>query len=147
MRLRVIAAALPLAAALCLPLAGVAAAQDLDCRDFATQALAQAEYERNRADPNGLDRDQDGIACEVQPGGLPGDAEGPTPVRRGDDGAAPSGGVETGGGGTASDTAGGAAEDGVQDGAGLLVPVVVGSAVLAAGGVVLGRRRSVRRSD
>ena len=38
---------------------------DRDCRDFATQQEAQAFYEANRpGDPHGLDRDQDGIACE-----------------------------------------------------------------------------------
>ena len=38
------AAAAVLAAAMCFPLAGVAAAQDLDCANFQTQAEAQAVY-------------------------------------------------------------------------------------------------------
>ena len=38
---------------------------DRDCRDFATQQEAQEFYEANQpGDPHGLDRDQDGIACE-----------------------------------------------------------------------------------
>lgn len=38
--------------------------QDLDCDDFATQDQAQAVLEKDPSDPNGLDRDNDGIACE-----------------------------------------------------------------------------------
>ena len=53
MRLRITAAAIVLPAALCFPLAGVAAAQDLlNCRDFQTQEQAQAVYNRNPSDPN-----------------------------------------------------------------------------------------------
>ena len=37
---------------------------DLDCANFATQEEAQAEYNRDRSDPNRLDADNDGIACE-----------------------------------------------------------------------------------
>lgn len=53
------------------PLHSIAQAQtDLDCRDFAFQEDAQAEFDRNPADPHRLDEDQgpdDGIACEVLP--------------------------------------------------------------------------------
>jgi hypothetical protein len=38
--------------------------RDLDCVDFATQADAQAEFERDRSDPHDLDIDGDGVACE-----------------------------------------------------------------------------------
>jgi hypothetical protein len=38
--------------------------RDLDCADFATQADAQAEFERDKSDPHGLDPDGDGVACE-----------------------------------------------------------------------------------
>jgi Tol biopolymer transport system component len=38
---------------------------DLDCADFATQQEAQAELERDPSDPNNLDADGDGIACET----------------------------------------------------------------------------------
>ena len=85
MRLRTTgAAAFVLAAAMCFPLAGVALAQDLDCANFQTQAQAQAVYDQNPSDPNGLDRDKDGVACEALPGGAPGSGGGtePTPVRR-----------------------------------------------------------------
>jgi LPXTG-motif cell wall-anchored protein len=37
---------------------------DLDCEDFATQEEAQAEFNQDPSDPNGLDADNDGLACE-----------------------------------------------------------------------------------
>lgn len=37
---------------------------DLNCIDFATQAEAQATYDADPSGPNGLDADDDGIACE-----------------------------------------------------------------------------------
>lgn len=37
---------------------------DLDCADFQDQAAAQAEFDRDPSDPNGLDADNDGEACE-----------------------------------------------------------------------------------
>ena len=41
---------------------------DLDCTtDFATQEEAQAVLEADPSDPNGLDRDKDGKACETLP--------------------------------------------------------------------------------
>lgn len=49
------------------PFTAVRAAQaqaDLDCADFATQQEAQATYDADPSDPNGLDADSDGIACE-----------------------------------------------------------------------------------
>jgi hypothetical protein len=43
---------------------------DLDCADFATQEEAQAVYNQDTSDPNGLDADFDGVACEeLSPGG------------------------------------------------------------------------------
>jgi excalibur calcium-binding domain-containing protein len=42
---------------------------DLDCADFATQQEAQAELERDPSDPNNLDADGDGVACETYPYG------------------------------------------------------------------------------
>lgn len=63
MRIRTLAASAVLAAALGLPLAGVAFAQEnKNCPDFATQAEAQAALEPG--DPDNLDRDGDGQACE-----------------------------------------------------------------------------------
>lgn len=46
------------------PSPGGGQGQDLDCDDFATQQQAQAEYDSDPTDPNGLDADNDGIACE-----------------------------------------------------------------------------------
>ena len=132
MRVRTAVAIAVLTAGVSYPLAGVAMAQDRDCTDFATQAEAQAVYEQDTSDPNGLDADNDGVACESLPGGALGSAENGDQ----DTGAAPSGGVEAGAGGTAGDDSN------------LLVPVgLAGGALLAAGGVVLIRRRPVRQSD
>ncbi|MDN5917029.1 MAG: calcium-binding protein [Pseudonocardia sp.] len=65
MRIRTLAASAVLAAALGIPLAGVASAQaDRDCADFAGQADAQATYDADPSDPNGLDADDDQKACE-----------------------------------------------------------------------------------
>lgn len=38
-----------------------------NCDDFATQEEAQAVYDADPSDPHGLDRDNDGIACESLP--------------------------------------------------------------------------------
>lgn len=64
MRIRTLAASAVLAAALGVPLAGVAFAQsaDRDCPDFASQADAQAAL--LPGDPERLDADNDGQACE-----------------------------------------------------------------------------------
>ena len=126
------------AAALCFPMAGVAAAQDLDCSDFATQEAAQAVYNTNRTDPFDLDRDNDNRACERLPSGRYEDDP--------DGGTTPTKGVETGAGGTADLVT--AAEDPADDSSGPLLPLgIVGGAVLAAGGLVLVRRRAVRKGD
>jgi hypothetical protein len=50
--------------------------EDLDCANFATQQEAQAELERDPSDPNGLDADNDGIACEELAGGGGGGGDG-----------------------------------------------------------------------
>ncbi|MFC8197822.1 excalibur calcium-binding protein [Streptomyces sp. NPDC057298] len=53
-----------------VPLADIAHAQDLDCRDFSFQEDAQAVFDQDTSDPNRLDEDQgpdDSIACEVLP--------------------------------------------------------------------------------
>ena len=47
------------------PSAAVASNTDLDCRDFATQADAQAFFNATAGDPHGLDADKDGKACEA----------------------------------------------------------------------------------
>lgn len=38
-----------------------------NCADFASQADAQAVLRADPSDPNDLDRDRDGIACETRP--------------------------------------------------------------------------------
>lgn len=38
---------------------------DLSCSDFASQAEAQAAFDADPNDPNGLDLDLDGVACET----------------------------------------------------------------------------------
>src|SRR5215207_6321866 len=50
---------------------------DLDCADFATHGEAQREFVKDRTDPNNLDADNDGRACEelIHEG-----RDGPTPV-------------------------------------------------------------------
>jgi Excalibur calcium-binding domain len=50
--------------------------EDLDCPNFATQQEAQAELQRDPSDPNGLDADNDGIACEELAGGGGGGGDG-----------------------------------------------------------------------
>jgi Excalibur calcium-binding domain len=67
MRLRNIAVATVLAAGATLPLAGIANAQpDRDCPDFSSQAEAQEALDSVPGDPERLDSDGDGIACESQ---------------------------------------------------------------------------------
>lgn len=56
-----------LIALLILITAGPASA-DMDCKDFSSQREAQQYYEsQGGGDPDGLDRDNDGIACEALP--------------------------------------------------------------------------------
>jgi LPXTG-motif cell wall-anchored protein len=43
---------------------GTSRGGDLDCDDFDTQAEAQAEFDDDPSDPNGLDADGDKLACE-----------------------------------------------------------------------------------
>jgi hypothetical protein len=81
---------------------------DLDCGDFATQAQAQRELDRDSSDPNRLDGDHDGVACEsyaysthtapaVQPVANTADTASTSPAAL----AAPVGGVAAGDGSTA----------------------------------------------
>jgi endonuclease YncB( thermonuclease family) len=42
-------------------------AGDLDCPDFATQAAAQSHLLAHPGDPDGLDGDHDGVACQALP--------------------------------------------------------------------------------
>jgi hypothetical protein len=51
-------------ACLALPIASTSAA-DLDCSDFPDQASAQDHLDKHPGDPDGLDGDGDGVACET----------------------------------------------------------------------------------
>jgi LPXTG-motif cell wall-anchored protein len=72
-----------LAAMLAMALAYAAPAMaqtgDRDCPDFGSQAEAQAAYRQDSSDPERLDGDDDGVACEdfAYPAGTPRDE---TPV-------------------------------------------------------------------
>ncbi len=59
--------------------------QGLDCADYGSQAEAQAALREDPSDPNVLDEDHDGIACETYgyPSGSPRD-EDPVPVTNDD---------------------------------------------------------------
>jgi hypothetical protein len=66
MRTRTVLPAAVLAAVAAVPLAGVASAQQLDgdCRDFASQAAAQSALRLHSGNPQRLDPDHNGVACE-----------------------------------------------------------------------------------
>ncbi|MEV1293611.1 excalibur calcium-binding domain-containing protein [Pseudonocardia sp. NPDC049635] len=119
MRLRTLPAAALLAVAATVPLAGAAFAQDRDCADFASQADAQAAL--LPGDPDRLDADNDGVACESYDYGAASTTTGEAATQVT---ATPVGGVEAGGG--AAD----------------VLPMALGA--LAAGGVgALAARRMV----
>jgi hypothetical protein len=99
--------------------APAAAAIDLNCDDFPSQEAAQDVLDANPTDPNGLDADHDGEACEEY-------------TYSGQVATPPAGGVATGDGSTAgSDT-------------GALPFVVGGVGLVAAGGAAVAARRSAR---
>ncbi|RBY80551.1 hypothetical protein DQ238_08160 [Geodermatophilus sp. TF02-6] len=144
MRRSTIAAGVLVTAALSLGSTGTASAADLNCSDFTTQAEAQASFDSTPGDPNDLDRDDDGIACESLPAGASGGATtedgttlaGSDQSSRGTSGDSqvatqPVGAVAAGDGSSAED--GGA------------LPYVLGSVALtAAGGAALAAHRSSR---
>jgi hypothetical protein len=78
LKTRTFLASLAVAVVATLPLAGVASAQpaDRDCPDFATQADAQAALDSRAGDPERLDANDDGVACESYFG----EAAAPAPV-------------------------------------------------------------------
>ena len=65
MRRRIGVAGTMFALAASVPLAAPAHAQDRDCGDFVFQEDAQAVLNADPSDPNNLDADHDGIACEA----------------------------------------------------------------------------------
>ncbi len=125
------------------------AQDDQNCDDFASQADAQAHYRADTTDPDGLDRDDDGLACEDHPGYAEGSATDMQPVGsasseppaddqggEGDDGTdqmvMPKGGVETGGGST----------EGIENGRALAAGGL--ALTLGAGGIIAATRRRDR---
>ena len=135
MRLRPLAASAAVAVVLGLPLAGVAHAADKDCADFASRADAQANLDANPSDPNRLDEDDDGQACENHAYAASPDGDGAAAPSGDDDQVAtkPSGGVEAG-------------DAPVQEPGSGVAGLVIGG-VVAAGVGALSLRRVARRSS
>ncbi|MFI6585950.1 excalibur calcium-binding protein [Embleya sp. NPDC050493] len=81
MRIRHAACAAVLASLAVLPLASSAQAApgDRDCADFATRELAQAAFDLDPSDPERLDADNDGLACEDRPSAPAGASTATTP--------------------------------------------------------------------
>jgi hypothetical protein len=130
MRLRTTAAAGVLFAAALSIGTGTASAADLDCKDFATQAEAQAAFNADPSDPNRLDQDNDGIACETRPGGGT-TTEDDTALASSQVSTRPVGGVAAGDGSSTDD--------------GSALPYVLGGLALAgAGGAAVAARRNAR---
>ncbi len=137
------AAGVLVTAVLTLGTTGTANAADVyNCPNFTYQEEAQAVYEQDRSDPNGLDDDDDGVACETLP-------------RRGS-AAAPTANTNTGSDTTSGSTSSQvstrpvgavAAGDGSASEDGSVLPFVLGGAALAAaGGAAVAARRSARTS-
>ncbi|GAB3198196.1 hypothetical protein GCM10027261_25090 [Geodermatophilus arenarius] len=137
MRIRSTVAAAVLAAGFSVVLSGTAsAAPDRDCPDFASQAEAQAAFDAVPGDPERLDDDNDGIACESYAYAATG-AGAPAAVTP-----APA----TSGGQVATRPAGAvAAGDGSSSDEGSSLPFVLGGvAFVAAGGAAVAARRTAR---
>ena len=80
MRLRTSVAAAVVFAAVSVPMTGTALAADVDCADFPTQAQAQAVLVADPSDPNNLDGNGNGTACEDHAfPGAPAAASAPVP--------------------------------------------------------------------
>ncbi|MGY1712598.1 excalibur calcium-binding domain-containing protein [Geodermatophilus sp. SYSU D00758] len=129
MRRRTTAAAgVLVAAALSFGFSGTAqAATDRDCPDFASQADAQAAFDAVPGDPERLDADNDGIACEDHAYAPASSSTSGSQVSN-----QPAGAVAAGDGSSAADQ-------------GNALPYVLGGVALtAAGGAAFAARRSSR---
>jgi hypothetical protein len=62
--LAIFVGAVVLALVISAPMFATAQTSDIDCADFDSQEAAQAELDRDPSDPNALDTDGDGVACE-----------------------------------------------------------------------------------
>jgi Excalibur calcium-binding domain len=134
MRLRSTALAAVLAAGLSLPMTGTAGAADRDCPDFASQSEAQAAFNAVPGDPERLDADNDGIACEDY--AYPAASTSTS---------APTGTSGTGGQVSTVPAGAVAAGDGSSAEGGSALPYVLGGLALAgAGGAAVAARRSSR---
>jgi hypothetical protein len=131
MRRTTAAAGVLVTAALGLGLSGTAHAADLDCKDFSSQEQAQAVLRADPSDPNGLDRDGNGWACESLPTG--GTEDGTAFTATAQVATVPTAAVAAGDGSTAH-------------GSRTTPYAVAGTALLAAGGAALASRRSGRRA-
>ena len=106
----------------CLMASPASAAQGLNCDDFDSQAEAQEFFENDRSDPEGLDRNNNGTACETTTYSGSGSSTSDTPT----------GGVAAGAGGMSTAA---------------LVPVLpatgaaLGTLLIGAGVVAAARRR------
>lgn len=130
MRTRSVVAATLLAAVATLSMAGPAIARpaDRDCPDFPSQAAAQAALDSRSGDPERLDADRDGTACESRFG---------EPASRTDRvGSVPRGAVDAGDGSAAG---GSAASDSAAP-----VVLLLGGAI-ALGAAAAGARRATAR--
>ncbi|WP_229378524.1 excalibur calcium-binding domain-containing protein [Streptomyces sp. VRA16 Mangrove soil] len=137
MRMGSVLLASAVAGAALVPVAGTAYAADKDCADFASQAQAQAWYDSHPGDPDRLDRDGDGQACEDYTGYSSASTPTPTPTSTPSSSIGtstmPQGGVRTGSGGLAEGKSASA------------LPVGFGAAALLAGGGAVALRRRTRR--
>ncbi len=125
-----------LTAALSFGFSGTAQAADLNClEDFTYQEEAQAVYDRDPSDPNGLDGDDnDGRACESLPSRGTSSAATGTTTSSSQVSTRPAGAVAAGDGSSATE----------QSSA---LPYVLGGVALtAAGGAAFAARRSSRAS-
>jgi hypothetical protein len=131
MRIRSTAAAgFLLTAGMSLGFSGTAGAADLNCNNFATQQEAQAVYNADPSDPNGLDRDGDGVACESLASGGP--AEDGTVTGASQVSTEPAGGIAAGDGSSSPSDAS-------------MLPYALGGlAFTAAGGAAMAARRAAR---
>ncbi|MYW70486.1 calcium-binding protein [Streptomyces sp. SID8379] len=133
MRLRSVLLVPTVAGAALVPTAGVAHAADKDCADFSSQAQAQAWFDTHPGDPDRLDRDRDGQACEDYTG-YPSTSDSSS-TSSSDTASMPQGGVRTGSGGLAEPEEGSAAG----------LPIGFGAAAVLAAGAAVALRRGARR--
>ncbi|WP_336031239.1 hypothetical protein [Geodermatophilus sp. FMUSA9-8] len=131
MRIRSTVAAAVLAAGFSVVLSGTASAADLDCGDFPNQAAAQADLVANPSDPNNLDANDNGVACEEYDYAAAPAAVTPAPAGSGQVTTRPVGAVAAGDGSSSDESS-------------ALPFVLGGAAFVAAGGAAVAARRTAR---